>query len=175
MATVVAMLAAVVVLVVVTLAWPSSPAREPDARDPGAARDLVALMRAGENARWLARYDFTRTLANGRSLTQPLTEARAGSRHVLVSGSAMTIERGDRAEECNLVSGQSTCHTTTRTGAVPASEVLRVAVDAGAYAVTRQPARTVAGVDAQCFRIRATSGGSPLPAIGTETEMALLA
>jgi hypothetical protein len=47
--------------------------------------------------------------------------------------------------------------------------VLRVAIGTGAYAVTRQPTITIAGVEAQCFRVRATGAGL-LPDIGTETE-----
>jgi hypothetical protein len=84
----------------------------------------------------------------------------------------MTIERGDRIEECNIVAKRSSCHTSTRTGVVPASEVLRVAIDTGAYDVTRRPNATIAGVAAQCFLVRATGHGL-LPDIGTETEACL--
>src|SRR4051794_18389726 len=97
-------------LVAVVVLCAAAIARAPDsspavaANDPAAARDLVALMRAGERGGWLARYQFTRTLANGRALRQPLTEARDGAaRHVLVTGNAMSVERDDSAYECSLV------------------------------------------------------------------------
>jgi hypothetical protein len=162
-------LAAVAVIAAVSVARAPEPARGDKTRDAAAARDLIALMRAGENARWLARYDFTRTLANGRTLTQPLTEARTPTRHVLVGGSAMTVERGDRIDECSLVGARSSCHTSLRTGVVPASEVLRVAIDAGAYDVSRAPSATIGGVEGECFQVLGTGKGL-LVDIGTETE-----
>jgi len=141
-------------------------------RDPAAARELVARMRAGERASWLATYDFTRTLADGRVLRQTMREGRKNSLHVLMSGSAMTVERGNRTFECNLVTGQSSCHATPGGRSLPASEVLRVAVAVGAYDVTVLPSETIADEDARCFRVRATGSGQ-LTDLGTETDLCL--
>ena len=140
--------------------------REPD---PLAARDLVALMRTGEHGSWLAHYEFTRTLANGRVLRQSLSEARNGLTHVLVSGAAMTVERNGRVYDCNLVDDHASCHVSTRGRVLPASQVLRVAVAAGAYTVSRGPSTTIAGVRARCFRVLGTGRGL-LPDLGTRTD-----
>ena len=53
----------------------------------------------------------------------------------------MTIEQGDRAYDCNLVGRPvRRARESTAGAALPASEVLRVAVAAGAYDVVRRPA-----------------------------------
>jgi hypothetical protein len=160
-------LGAVVLLGAVGIARAPVPAVE---RDPVAARDLIALMRVGEGGSWLARYDFTRTLANGRSLRQPMSEARNASIHVLISGSAMTVERGNREFDCNLLGERVACHESATGRVLPASTVLRVAVSVGAYDVSRGPSATIAGQPAQCFRILGTGRGQ-LDDIGTETDM----
>jgi hypothetical protein len=165
-------LAAVVLVCAVSVA--RSPARKVDAEkaDPRAALDLVALLRAGEHGSWLARYEFTRTLTNGRALRQPLSEARTGLMHVLVSGAAMTVERNGRVYDCNLVNDRASCHVSTSGRALPASQVLRVAVAAGAYTVSRGPSTTIAGVRALCFLVLGTGRGV-LPDIGTRTDACL--
>ncbi len=142
--------------------------------DAGAARELVALARAGERASWSAAYDFVRTLASGRTMRQAMREARNDTLHVLLSGSSMTIESRNRAYDCTLVRNRSGC-TASATGAVlPESEVLRVAVAAGAYGVTRGASETIAGERARCFRVLATGHGG-LPDIGVETDLCLAA
>lgn len=163
-------LAAVVLFGAVSVARGPLPVVE--TRDPLAARDLVALMRVGERGSWLVRYDFTRTLAGGRALQQPMSEARNPSLHVLISGTAMTVERGGRVYDCNLVSDRSSCRESTVGRVLPASAVLRVAVSVGAYDVSRRPSTTVAGHPAQCFRVLATGRGQ-LTDIGTETDVCL--
>jgi hypothetical protein len=138
--------------------------------DPAAARELVALMRAGEGASWLVTYDFTRTLPNGSKLRQVMREGRTPALHVLASGSAMTVERGNQTYVCNLVANRSSCDATPGGRALPASEVLRVAVSVGAYAVRPLPGRVVAGQKSRCFRVFAT-GSATLPDLGTDTDM----
>ena len=95
---------------------PTSPLPQPD---PGAARELVALMRAGEGKSWLITYDFTRTLANGRQLRQPMQEGRSRRLHVLTAGSAMTIESPTRTYSCTLVGTGSACHEATTGRTLP--------------------------------------------------------
>ena len=141
-------------------------------RDPAAARDLVALMRAGEQGRWIVRYDFARTLADGRVLRQRASEGRSSSWHVVITATAMTLERGARSYVCDLVGNQSECKKASSAAALPESEVVRVAVAAGAYNVVRRPDATIAGLPARCFRMRATGQGS-LPDFGVETDRCL--
>ena len=140
--------------------------------DPAAARELVALMRAGEHTSWLATYDFTRTLPGGSELRQVMREGRTPSLHVLYSGTAMTVERGNRTYVCNLVADRSSCDATPGGRALPASEVLRVAVSTGAYAVSRLPTWRIAGQPSRCFRVFAV-GPATLPDLGTDTDTCL--
>ena len=142
------------------------------ARDPAAARDLVALMRAGERGRWIVRYRFTRTNADGRVLRQLGEEGRSGTWHVVITGTAMSFERGRASYACVLIRGSYGCKETPGGRALPESTVVRVVVAAGAYDVTRRPDTTIAGVRARCFRMRATGRGS-LPEFGVETDRCL--
>jgi hypothetical protein len=141
-------------------------------RDPAAARDLVALMHSGEQGRWIVKYDFTRTLADGRVLRQRGNEGRSASWHVVSQGTAMTIERGDLTYTCTRLGHGFGCTKTADHAALPESEVVRVAVAAGAYDVVRTQDATIAGIRARCFRMRATGQGS-LPDFGVETDRCL--
>ena len=137
------------IALVSTAAAARAPLPEIFVRDPAAARDLVALMRAGERGRWIVRYDFVRTLANGRVLRERASEGRSSSWHVVITGAAMTLERGDRSYACDLVGNRSDCKKIPGGAALPESEVVRVAVAAGAYDVVRQPDATIAGFRAR--------------------------
>ena len=123
--------------------------------------DLVALMRAGERGSWSVTYEFTRTLAGGRALRQSMQEARDPSLHVLRSGSAMTVDEGRRSYDCNLAGGRPACTESTGPTVLPPSEVVRVAVSAGAYAVTGASGATIAG-----------RAGALLPGAGDRTRPA---
>src|SRR5438128_1432094 len=78
-----------------------APALAIPANDPAAARELVALMRAGERGRWIVEYDFTRRLAGGRVLREQGNEGRSDGWHVVITGTAMTIEHGDETSSCD--------------------------------------------------------------------------
>jgi hypothetical protein len=158
--------------VLLTAGLTSSPTLPLPLPDRGAARELVALMRAGEGKSWLITYDFTRTLANGRQLRQTMEEGRSPRLHVLSAGSAMTIESPTRTYSCTLVGAESACHEATKGRTLPESEVLRVAIAAGAYGVTRRAGATIAGEHARCFRVLATGRGG-LPDVGVETDVCL--
>jgi hypothetical protein len=160
------------IVVMCTAAFASAPLPAVLARDPAAARDLVALMRSGERGGWIVTYDFTRTLANGRVLRQRATEGRSASWHVAILGTAMTIERGAVTYTCALVGDRSGCSKTADRAALPESEVVRVAVASGSYDVVREPGTTIAGRRARCFRMRATGQGS-LPDFGVQTDRCL--
>jgi hypothetical protein len=165
-------LGAIVLLCTVRLARAPAPAAVVARPDPAAARELVASMRAGEGASWLATYDFTRTLPNGSTLRQQMREGRTPALHVLASGTAMTVERGNHTYVCNLVNDRSSCDPTPGSRALPPSEVLRVAIAVGAYGVSRLPARTIAGQPTSCFRVFAVGSGA-LPDLGSDTDMCL--
>ena len=150
----------------------NAPLPEVLVRDPAAARDLVSLMRSGERGRWIVQYDFTRTLASGRVLRQRGNEGRSASWHVVSQGTAMTIERDDLTYTCGPVGDRFGCTKTADHAALPESEVVRVAVAAGAYDVIRTQDATIAGIPARCFRMRATGQGS-LPDFGVETDRCL--
>ena len=160
------------IVVTCTAAFATAPLPAVLARDPAAARDLVALMRSGERGGWIVTYDFTRTLANGRVLRQRGTEGRSAPWHVAILGTDMTIERGDVTYTCALVGDRSGCRRTADRAALPESEVVRVAVASGSYDVVREPGTTIAGRSARCFRMRATGQGS-LPDFGVQTDRCL--
>jgi hypothetical protein len=167
-----AALGAIALVCTVGVARSPAPAPVVNRPDPAAARELVTLMRVGEGASWLATYDFTRTLANGSKLRQVMREGRTPSLHVLYSGTAMTVERGNQTYVCNLVADRSSCDETPGGPTLPASEVLRVAVSVGAYAVRRLPGQVIAGQGSRCFRVFAT-GAATLPDLGTDTDVCL--
>jgi hypothetical protein len=160
--------------VLLTAALSSAPTLALPSPDPGAARELVALMRAGEGKSSLITYDFTRTLANGRRLRQTMQEGRSPELHVLSARSAMSIQTPTRTYSCTLVDTGSACHEETTGRTLPESEVLRVAIAAGAYGVTRQAGETIAGEHARCFRVLATGRGG-LPDVGVETDVCVAA
>ena len=163
-------LAAVALLATLGFAGASGPLL--NRTDTAAARELLALMRAGERGSWSVRYDFTRTLAGGRTLRQSMQEARISSLHVLRSGSVMTVEQGKRSFNCNLVEGRPACTESAAGTALAPSEVLRVAMSVGAYRVVKDAGATIAGEQARCFRVLATGHGQ-LPDLGIEADLCL--
>jgi len=142
------------------------------ANDPAAARALVALMRAGERGRWIVEYDFTRRTPDGRVLRRLGAEGRSDTWHVVITGTAMSIEHGDETSSCDLVGAEYGCRKTPPRRTLPESTVVRVVVDAGAYNVVRRPDTTIAGIQALCFRMLATGQGS-LPDFGVQTDRCL--
>jgi hypothetical protein len=157
---------------IATVAVAAAPPLPRPAPDAAAARDLVALLRRGEGGRWLVTYDFTRTLADGRQLREVMREARRDDLHVLTAGTSMTVETATGSYDCTLVEVRAGCRPSGGPAGLPESEVLRVAVNADAYGVSRLPGRTIAGEDARCFRVLPTGPGV-LPDIGTETVTCL--
>lgn len=165
-------LAAVAMLATLGFAGASGPVA--NRADPAAARALLALMRAGERGSWSVTYDFTRTLAGGRTLRQSMQEARVPSLHVLRSGSVMTVEQGKRSFDCNLVEQRPACTESAAGTALAPSDVLRVAVSVGAYMVAADSGTTIAGERVRCFRVL-TTGHGQLPDLGIETDLCLAA
>lgn len=162
------------VALVAAVAFSSAPLPAVRVRDPAAARNLVALMRAGEHGGWIVSYDYTRTLTDGKVLREGISEGRAESLHVLISGASMSIEQGARSYQCANTGARSGCLQSDGGTGLPQSEVMRVVVGTGAYDVVREPDETIAGLRARCFRVRATGHGG-LPDLGVQTDRCLSA
>src|SRR5690348_4004613 len=103
-----------------------------------------------------------------------MSEGRTAGLHVLTAGSAMTIESPTHTYDCTIVGARSACDEDATGRVLPESEVLRVAIAAGAYGVSRTPGSTIAGEHASCFRVLATGRGG-LPDVGVETDLCLAA
>jgi len=163
----------VVLALAIFVAIVSAPAPDPlvSAGDPQAARDLVALMRAGEHATYVAQYTFTRIDLSHDHFTATQYEARAPEGELLRDGPNLTIDWKGKGLDCALVNGSASCAARAVASGLPESEVLRVAVDAGIYNVTRAPDATIAGEAARCFVVRAAVPNRQLPNdFGTETD-----
>jgi hypothetical protein len=136
--------------------------------DPRAATRLYELMQRGEHATYIVDYAFSRADGGFRSTE---TDARTRGVHLSRSGTTLLIQRNGVAYDCELAGEQSGCR---RLGPVarslPDSEVLRVANLVGAYNVIRTGDRTIAGEQAECFRITATGASHVLEAIGNEED-----
>ncbi len=140
-------------------------------RDPQAARDAIALMQAGEHATYVAEYAFTRADAAGHRFTATQFEARAAGGVLIRAGTTLTIDWKSRGFDCVLAGGKTGCLARAVATGLPESEVLRVAVGAGFYDVTRGADTTIAGEAARCFVIRAHRLDKQLPNdFGTETD-----
>src|SRR5260221_338975 len=79
------------------------------ARDPQAAFGLVALLRAGEHATYVAEYQFTRVRPDGQRFTATTLEAHGPNASINRSGEALTIETATKRYECQLVDAKAGC------------------------------------------------------------------
>jgi hypothetical protein len=84
----------------------------------------------------------------------------------------MSVDQGDRSYDCTLAGPRVACIESAAATVLPPSEVLRVAVSVGAYAVFKAPTTTIAGERAQCFRV-VTTGRGQLPDLGVEADLCL--
>ena len=148
---------------------------EPDplvaVRDPQAAREVIALMQAGEHATYVAEYAFTRADAAGHRFTATQYEARAASGVLTRDGTTLSIDWKGQGFDCVVADSKAGCLARAVANGLPESEVLRVAVNAGIYDVTRGADSTIAGEVARCFVIRAHQLNKQLPNdFGAETD-----
>jgi hypothetical protein len=155
------------------VAFTTTPVPDAWRHDPQAARELLALMRAGEHASYVAEYTFTRTLADGRELTSTTFEGHGPSGSLVRSGDSLTIDARGASYDCELVGDTPSCLKKAPTSALAPSEVMRVVIDAGDYDVTRRPGETIAGEHASCFAVTARTRARQLPELGPRTEMCL--
>ena len=139
-------------------------------RDPRAAAELVALMRRGSAATFVADYGFTRTRGSGQPFASEYSEARNDRFHVTRSGSSLDIEAATRHYDCELVDDKPSCSAAPRVKTVAGSEVLEIAAALGAYDVVSTGDRNVAGEPTRCFRVRAHDAHHVLPGLGLQTD-----
>jgi hypothetical protein len=141
----------------------------PVRHDEGAYAELVALLDANESGTWIVEYDVERTIANGKSSSGSSTEARAEDVHILRAGGSANATIGDTRYLCTTTEEEGTlCQSAPASDTLGSADVVRTAVDAGAYVVTRLPSEEIAGEPAQCYRLFASGGY--LPALGVETQ-----
>jgi hypothetical protein len=163
--------AVVLVLGVVSVLVPMTLARGADrgtTSDPHAAAELVALARAQERGSWLVDFRFRRALHAGGSFDQRVTEANRPPVHVTSSGSAVTVDFGDRVSSCTDTADGPRCIDQRDDPSLATSVVYRDVLRLGAYTVARTDDRTVAGEHAQCYALVAK--GRPLPPLGDRSE-----
>ena len=141
-------------------------------RDPVAARDAIALMQAGEHATYVAEYAYTRADLHGRKYTSTEYDVRGPKGTLTRNGTSLAIDWNGQGSDCTMASAKPSCLARPVASGLPESEVLRVAVDAGIYDVTRAPDTTIAGEPARCFVIRAHRLDKQLPNdFGSESDM----
>jgi hypothetical protein len=136
--------------------------------DPRAAVRLYELMQRGERATYIVDYAFTRGDGGFRSTE---TEARARGVRLSRSGTTLLIQRNGIAYDCELAEERSGCQRLGPVGrSLPDSVVMRVANLAGAYNIIRTGDRTIAGEQAECFRMTATGASHVLQDVGNEED-----
>ncbi|HEX5614524.1 MAG TPA: hypothetical protein VFZ83_05165 [Acidimicrobiia bacterium] len=139
------------------------------ANDPAAQADLVALIGASEQARYLVEFSTTRTLPDGSSRAEPVTEAQVPPRRVVVGASTATIDIGADRTRCTMTDEGAQCLPEPRDpDALTSAQVYDAALVRGIYAVRPAPARRIAGEPARCFELVAVAG--VLPDLGLVAE-----
>ncbi|MCU1429590.1 MAG: hypothetical protein JWL83_3590 [Actinomycetia bacterium] len=155
-------LAAVAVVVVVATT------RTKHSDDNASLRDFLALTNRRESASWLVHFRFERRLGAGSHFAQSITEANRPPVHVLSGGGTVTVDFGDHVASCASTPKGPRCSNQKSSPALAPAAVYRVATSLGGYTVHRAPSRTIAGEQAQCFRLVAKPGHTE-PSLGDET------
>ena len=148
------------------------PASEPR-HDPGAARELVALMQAGEAQRYVADYEITRERADGATLPTTLTEAHSPRVQITRQDETLRIDLADTSYDCQRVNDEPTCFRVDGGFGIPQSEVLDAAIAAAPYDVLRRGSPTIAGEEAACFELTAQNPLRQLPDLGPRATFCL--
>jgi hypothetical protein len=130
--------------------------------------DFLALTTKREKNTWLVRYAFTRRVPSGGTLHQTITEGNRPPVHVLASSGMVTVDFGNRIASCTSGTTGPSCNEQKHSRSLSPSVVYRVAIGLGGYTLERGETVTVAGEQAQCFRLIAPSGKATAT-LGTET------
>jgi hypothetical protein len=89
--------------------------------------------------------------------------------HIVTGGGSADATIGDTRFHCTETEDDGTlCSTAPATKTLSSSEIVRTAVDIGAYVVTRLPDETIAGEHAKCYSLFGAEGF--VTALGIETE-----
>src|SRR5262249_27681558 len=140
-----------------------------------AATELIARMRAGEHVDDIADYAFTRRRADGGKLRSTITVAHWGNALYTRAGDALDVVGTTHSYHCQRTDEMGRCFEVETQHTLPPSTVIEVAVNQGAYAVSRLPDETIAGEWAKCFRVRSTSGRVVLADLGAGALLCLAA
>lgn len=148
------------------------PASEPR-HDPGAARELVVLMQAGEAERYVADYEITRERTDGATLPTTLVEAHGPRVQMTRRDDSLHIDLADDSYDCQRIDDEPTCFRVGGGFGIPQSEVLDAAIAAAPYGVLRLGSTTVAGEEAACFELTARNPLRQLPDLGPRATFCL--
>jgi hypothetical protein len=172
-AAVAALSAALVLGITIAVADGPSPARP--GNPVALAQELAALANRGARATWMVTFAFTRTTGAGGKLHATLVSAHVTA----ASGRSIDVDEGlgslvvgtaARSYSCTSVSDKPQCLARPRAGgATRPGDVYGGAVVGGRYAISRAPAANIAGVEAQCFVLR-LSTGNPIAGLGFSSE-----
>jgi hypothetical protein len=137
--------------------------------DPRATTDLLARMRAGEHAVYVADYSVTRSSGFSED------ELLAQSKHFNLrrGGTSLIIDAANKTYDCELGADAPSCQATLRVPSLPLSQILAGLTAGGVYDVVPTGSAHVAGESAQCYRISATSPQHVLPDFGLRTDECL--
>lgn len=159
--------------IALTVATADEPPTREQLHDPHAARELLALLRTGEQQRYVVDYAITRERADGATLPAGLTEAHSLEVQLTRQGDSLRIDLPDNSYDCQRVDDIPKCFRVEGGLGLPPSEVLESAIEVAPYDVLRRGSATIAGEDAACFTVTASSPQRQLPGIGRRSMYCL--
>ena len=141
--------------------------------DGSTVAHIVDVLQRGEHADYVVDYEFTRVRPDdGQRLTNTVTEARYRGASLTRSGGTLTVQLPAVRYTCESVGARrATCFETHDRASLPLSELVKTAVDTGAYAVRGAPKSTVAGEPADCYVVTSRVAGNELAGLGRETTL----
>jgi hypothetical protein len=161
--------------ITITLGVSDDPPTREQLHDPIAARELVTLMRAGEQQRYVARYVVTRERADGAQLPTAVLEAHSPAVQLTRQGDTLRIELTDTRYDCERIEDEPQCFAKPGGLGLAPSAVLEAAIAAAPYDVLRRGTATIAGEKAACFTVTANVPTRQLPEIGRRATYCLAA
>jgi hypothetical protein len=159
----------------VAVATSDEPPTPEQLHDPIAARELVALMRTGEQQRYVARYAVVRERADGATFPATLTAAHSPTARVTRQGDSLRIDFADAFSDCQRIDDEPTCFRGAGGFGLPPSEVLQAAIAAAPYDVLQRGSANIAGEEAACFTVTARLPTRQLPEFGRRAMYCLAA
>jgi hypothetical protein len=158
-----------IVALFVGAAVASAPVPELARNDPQARAQLLARMRAGEHATYVADYAVTRS--NGFSADELLAQNQRFN--VRRAGTSLIVDTATKSYDCELGSTTPSCQVTPRAQPLTLSRILSALTAVGVYDVVPTGSVNIAGETGACFRISARSPQHVLPDFGLQTDECL--